>query len=228
MAASKLHKHLNALLEEVRKHADEYSSGLVRRVHWLAGHLKAKEKVEQPKPVQLELVWSSPVSTQVEAPVEASSQPTEAPAPEPAPAPPPEPAPLKATIPGRPRPFKPHRTAEDDRAAFMALASGNKAQRRLYARISQHGMSATAEALGVQSEVVMEWIRTGDVPDEVWKMRRETRSETAMAEASRAARYAPSVREEALRSTLPARELARKLGCGHQTILRWRREVCDG
>lgn len=215
MAASKLHKHLNALLEEVRKHADEYSSGLVRRVHWLAGHLKAQEKREQPKPVQLELVWS----VQAEAPsppAEAPVQPAEAP------------GPIKATIPGRPRPFKPHRTAEDDRVAFMALASGTKAQRKLHRMISQHGMSATADELSVQPEVVMEWIRTGDVPDEVLAVKRGTRSETAMAEASRAARYAPSIREEALRSTLPARELARKLGCGHQTILRWRREVCDG
>lgn len=118
------------------------------------------------------------------------------------------------------RPFRPERTDEDDRRAFQALASGTRLQRRLYAFVSQYGLSATAARLGVEADVVMSWIRTGEVPEGALGPDRRL----PVGDSARAARYRDEIRLEALRSNLGARALARKLGCGHQTILRWRRE----
>lgn len=115
---------------------------------------------------------------------------------------------------GLPRPSQ-----ADDRLAFQRLAALGPAERALHALVSEHGLEAAAESLGVEPEKVMGWIRAGEAPESLAGQ---------AGPRSRGVRYPRELRVEAVRSTLPARVLARKLGCGHQTILRWRREVCCG
>lgn len=104
--------------------------------------------------------------------------------------------------------------------AFARFASGGPAERKIHGSISRHGMSWTAELLGRDVLEVARWIRAGSVPEVERAHVLEALGEPGD---RRALRYGEAVKDVVLRSTLAARAIARQLGIGHQTVLRWRR-----
>lgn len=111
---------------------------------------------------------------------------------------------------------------KDDREAFERLArypSGSP-ERALYRLVSNHGLSTSAEMLGIEqaTQMMLKWIREGCVPPS-W-------ADKVKALAAPSGERVKA--DEAVRRTLPSldglslRQAAKLLGVSHVTVKRWR------
>lgn len=121
-------------------------------------------------------------------------------------------------------------SAEEDRFAFQELATApvRSAERALFRLVSVRGMSAASEALSVDTQTVLGWIRDRAVPPEF------AERVIGISAGARHTRRGPrpggtqdprkiAERMEATRD-LPLRRASVILGVSHETVRRWRSE----